>query len=53
VIRDERNHVFVVTLSIRRLSYKLPTVVVGVYVKEMLELKGFKANDGIVTEVLQ
>jgi len=50
---DERNHVGVVTLSIRRLSYKLPTDRFGVYVKEMLERGGFKAKDGITTEVLQ
>jgi len=53
VTRDERNHVCVVTLSIRRLSYKFPTATVGVYVKEILEWRGFKAKDGIVTEVLQ
>jgi len=53
VTRDERNHVCVVTLSIRRLSYKFPTARVGVYVKRMLERRGFEAKDGITTEVLQ
>ena len=53
VSRDERNHFCVVTLSIRRLSYKLLTARVGVYVREMLERRGFKAKDGIATEVLQ
>jgi len=53
VIRDERNHVCVITLSIRWLSYKLPPATVGVYVKEILERRGFKEKDGIATEVLQ
>jgi hypothetical protein len=50
---EERNHVCAVTLSLGRLSYKLPSATVGVYVQEMLEPRRFKAKDGIATEILR
>jgi hypothetical protein len=50
---DERNHVCAVTLSLGRLSYKLPAAAVGVYVQEMLEPSSFKETDGMAAEILR